>query len=96
MRYSGWQASYWGRGVIMHDQELQELLSRARNSLGSDVLYDAFVHALEVHATRFTPSSAFGAFGADIGSREIQEMRTDRRAAMEAIKAELRRLLTKR
>ena len=36
---------------------IQELLTRARGSVGSDVLYDAFVHALEVHAPRFTAPS---------------------------------------
>jgi hypothetical protein len=94
MRFNRWREGYWGRGVIMHDREFQELLARARGSLGADVLYDAFVRALEVHAPRFTAPS-FGGSGSDIGSGAIQEMDTDRRAAMEAIKAELRRLLTK-
>jgi hypothetical protein len=94
MRYNGWSGGFGQHGVVMHDPELRQLLTRARNSLGSDVLYDAFIHALEVHATRFTPSSTFGAVGADVGSGEIPERHTDRRAAMEAIKTELRRLLT--
>jgi hypothetical protein len=95
MRYKGWSGTFGQHAVVMHDQELRQLLTRARSSLGSDVLYDAFVRALEVHGTRFTPSSMFGALGADGGSREIQERHTDRRAAMKAIKTELRRLLTK-
>jgi len=95
MRYNDWSLGLGGRAVVMHDQELQELLTRARGSLGVDVLYETFVHALEVHARPFTPSSTFGARGIDIGSREIQKTHTDRRAAMEAIKAELRGLLTK-
>jgi hypothetical protein len=95
MRYNGWSGGFGQHAVVIHDPELRQLLTRARNSLGSDVLYDAFIHALEVHATRFTPSSTFGAVGADVGSGEIPERHTDRRAAMEAIKTELRRLLTK-
>ena len=70
----------------MHDREFQELLTRARGSLGADVLYDAFVQALEVHARRFTPT---GEWAIDSGSRQMQEMPGDRRAAMEAITYQL-------
>jgi hypothetical protein len=94
MKYRSWREGYWGRGVIMHDQDFQQLMTRARSSLGADVFYDAFVHALEVHAAPFTASS-FCASGGDVGSYDIREMHTDRRASIEAIKAELLRLLTK-
>jgi hypothetical protein len=89
MKYNCWREGYWGRGVTMRDQEFQQLMTRARTSLGADVLYDAFVQALEVHAPQFTPFGARGISG------DIREVTSDRRAAMEAIKAELRRLLMK-
>lgn len=76
-------------------QDLEQLSTRAIDALGEDIVLDAFVRAAWLDATPFAQaSSAFEEWGADIIPREVQMTRVNLPAVMDALEAELRRMLT--
>jgi hypothetical protein len=80
-------------------QDLEQLSTRAINALGEDIVLDAFVRAAWLDATPFAPASsafeeAFEEKGAGIIPPDVQMTRVNLPAVMDALEAELRRMLT--
>jgi len=78
-------------------QEIEKLLTRAINTLGEDVVLDAFVRAVGPNATPIDPSSTFEPWLApDIRlCTESSTLRVNLPAAMDALTSELLRLMTR-
>jgi hypothetical protein len=79
-------------------QQCKQLLTRAIDTLGEDVVLDAFRRAVGQSATPIDPSSSpFEAWLADnIQPRAVQTMmRVNLPTAMDALTSELLRLLTR-
>jgi hypothetical protein len=75
-------------------QALAQLLTRATNTLGEDVVRDAVVHALGLDATPVDPSSSpYEAWVAERIGRAAQTMLVHLPVGIDTLKAELRRML---
>jgi hypothetical protein len=75
-------------------QELEQLLTRATNTLGENVVRDAVVRALGLDATPVDPSSSpYEVWVAEKIASALQMIPAHLPAAIDALKAELRRML---
>jgi hypothetical protein len=75
-------------------QELEQLLTRATNTLGEDVVRDVVARALGLDVTPVDPaSSPYEAWVAERIARAVQTIPVHLPAAIDTLKADLRRML---